>query len=155
MKLLVNSKEKKNHLKLSLTNQNSGYGEKRYLEVNLKSWWSEVHSGWISAHLCPVKDPEQLCCAFTSDWTLLECCTVALHGPEPAGARGLLQTSERLSTSCNRKCDHRGHPATDAKHKKKKRLGGWNVMWTVGFNYWTPQGWYWLPFNAFKGQGFV
>lgn len=50
-----------------------------------------------------------------------ECCTVALHGPEPAGARGLLQTSapcERVLTSCNRKCDHRGHPATDAEHQK-------------------------------------
>lgn len=46
---------------------------------------------------------------------------VALPGPEPAGARGLLHTSapcERVSTSCNRKCDHRGHPATDAEHEK-------------------------------------
>lgn len=63
---------------------------------------------------------ELMCCRFTCDYAT-ECATVALRGPEPAGARGLQQTSapcERVSTSCNRKCDHRGHPATDAEHEK-------------------------------------
>lgn len=57
-----------------------------------------------------------------------ECCTVAIRGPEPpAGARGLLQTAtscERVSTFCNRKCDHGVHPATDAKQKENKNALG-------------------------------
>lgn len=57
---------------------------------------------------------------------------------------------ERVSTFCNRKCDHGGHPATD---KQKKCFGGWNVMWTVGFNHWTPQGCYWLPSMLLKAKG--
>lgn len=58
-------------------------------------------------------------CGFTA-----ECCTVALRGPEPAGARGLQQAScERVSTFCNRKCDHGMHQATDAKQKKKTLWG--------------------------------
>lgn len=61
------------------------------------------------------------CCrGFTCDYAGWMA-AVALPGPEPAGARGLLHTSapcERVSTSCNRKCDHRGHPATDAEHEK-------------------------------------
>lgn len=73
-----------------------------------------------------------------------------------AGARGLLQTAasyERVSTFCNRKCDHGVHPATDAKVKKKMLWGGWNVMWTVGFNHWTPQGCYRLPSMLLKAKG--
>ncbi len=62
-----------------------------------------------------------LCCRFMCDYTA-ECRTVAIRGPEPpTGARGLLQTAtsyERVSTFCNRKCDHGVHPATDAKQKK-------------------------------------
>lgn len=41
--------------------------------------------------------------------------------PPTIGARGLLQAAasyERLSTFCNRKCDHGVHPATDEKQKK-------------------------------------
>lgn len=37
--------------------------------------------------------------------------------------------------------------------KKKKRFGGWNVMWTVGFNHWTPQGCYRLPPMLLKAKG--
>lgn len=42
---------------------------------------------------------------------MAECCTVAVRGPEPpdGSARGLLQTAtscERVSTFCNRMCDH-------------------------------------------------
>lgn len=96
-----------------------------------------------------------MCCRFMRDHTA-ECCTVAIRGPEPpAGARGLLQTAtscERVSTFCNRKCDHGVHPATDAK-QKKKCFGGWNVMWTVGFNHWTPQGCYRLPSMLLKAKG--
>lgn len=53
------------------------------------------------------------------------CCSVAIHGPElPTGARGLLQTAtyyKRVSTFCNRKCDHGVHPATE---NRKKCFGG-------------------------------
>lgn len=92
---------------------------------------------------------------FMCDYTA-ECCTVAIRGPEPpTGARGLLQTAksyERVSTFSNRKCDRGVHPATDAK-QKKKCFGDWNVMWTVGFNHWTPQGWYRLPSMLLKAKG--
>lgn len=37
--------------------------------------------------------------------------------------------------------------------KKKKCFGGWNVMWTVGFNHWTPQGCYRLPSMLLKAKG--
>lgn len=78
---------------------------------------------------------------------------VAVHGPEPpaGGARGLLQTAascERVSTFCNRMCDH-----GQTGRKKRKRFGGWNVMWTVGFNHWTPQGCYRLPPMLLKAKG--
>lgn len=60
-----------------------------------------------------------------------ECCTVAIHGTEPpTGARGLLQSAtsyERVSTFCNRKCDHGVHPATNAKLEKKKKKNALGV----------------------------
>lgn len=34
----------------------------------------------------------------------------------------------------------------------KKCFGGWNVMWTVGFNHWTPQGCYRLPSMLLKAR---
>lgn len=36
---------------------------------------------------------------------------------------------------------------------KKKCFGSWNVMWTVGFNHWTPQGCYRLPSMLLKAKG--
>lgn len=36
---------------------------------------------------------------------------------------------------------------------EKKRFRGWNVMWTVGFNHWTPQGCYRLPSMLLKAKG--
>lgn len=36
---------------------------------------------------------------------------------------------------------------------RKKCFGGWNVMWTVGFNHWTPQGCYRLPSMLLKARG--
>lgn len=39
------------------------------------------------------------------------------------------------------------------KWKKKMLWGGWNVMWTVGFNHWTPQGCYRLPSMLLKAKG--
>ena len=36
---------------------------------------------------------------------------------------------------------------------RKKCFGGWNVMWTVGFNHWTPQGCYRLPSMLLKAKG--
>lgn len=119
-----------NHQKWSLTNQRCGYGNcdssrERYREDGLNFWWSsEVHSGWLSANeghsQMQGNAGKLMCCRFTCDYAT-ECATVALRGPEPSGARGLQQTSapcERVLTSCNRKCDHRGHPATDAEHEK-------------------------------------
>lgn len=84
------------------------------------------------------------------------CCTVAICAPEPpAGARGLLQAAasyERVSTFCNRKCDHGVHPATDAKQGKKML---WGLKCHV--NSWVQplntSGVLSTPFNAFKGQG--
>lgn len=97
-----------------------------------------------------------MCYRFACDYTA-ECSTVAIRGPEPpAGARGLLQTAtsyERVSTFCNRKCDHGVHPATDAKQKKML----WGLKCHV--NSWVQplntSGVLSTPFNAFKGQGFV
>lgn len=104
----------------------------------------------------PWEPQREKCCRFICDYTA-ECGTVAIQGPEPpAGARSLLHTAtscEIVSTFCNRKCDHGVHPATDAKERKKKRFGGWNVMWTVGFNHWTPQGCYRLPSMLLKAKG--
>ena len=39
------------------------------------------------------------------------------------------------------------------RNRKKKCFGGWNVMWTVGFNHWTPQGCYRLPSMLLKAKG--
>lgn len=104
-----------------------------------------------------VKSTGFVSCWFMCDYTA-ECCTVAIRGPEPPfGARGLLQTAtsyERVSTFCNRKCDHRVHPATDAKQKKKNALGlKCHVnSWVQPLN---TSGVLSTPFNAFKGQGFA
>lgn len=58
---------------------------------------------------------------------MAECRTVAVRGPEPpaGGARGLLQTAtscERVSTFCNRMCDH-GQTGGKKEKEKKNALG--------------------------------
>lgn len=66
-----------------------------------------------------------MCSRFMCDH-MAECRTVAVRGPEPpaGGARGLLQTAtscERVSTFCNRMCDH---GQTGGKKKEKKNALG-------------------------------
>lgn len=89
---------------------------------------------------------------------MAECRTVAVRGPEPpaGGARGLLQTAtscERVSTFCNRMCDH---GQTGGKKKRRKKTL-WGLKCHV--NSWVQplntSGVLSTPANAFKGQGFV
>lgn len=67
--------------------------------------------------------------------------------------RKLQKSDKRVSTFCNRKCDHRLHPATDAK-LRKNTLG-----WKCHANSWVQplntSGVLSTPVGAFKGQGFV
>lgn len=87
-----------------------------------------------------------------------ESCGAAVRGAEPpTAATGLLEktakSDKRVSTFCNRKCDHRLHPATDAK-LRKNTLG-----WKCHANSWVQplntSGVLSTPVGAFKGQGFV
>lgn len=96
-------------------------------------------------------------CWFMRDYTA-ECSSVALRGPEPPArcqrSAVTAPSCERVSTFCNRKCDHGVHPATDAKQKKKML---WGLKCHV--NSWVQplntSGVLLTPFNAFKGQGLV
>lgn len=124
-----------------------------FMEIKAIHIWMQNHRNYWKYSESKVF----VCCWFMCDYTV-ECGrSVAIHGPEPlTGGRAevccrpqrhmkeyRLFVIESVTTECTRQ----------RMRNWKKCFGGWNVMWTVGFNHWTPQGCYWLPSMLLKAKG--
>lgn len=116
---------------LNVTSQNPGGGDlgaTRRRGIQEMSWISPggLRYAWVES-LRSRLGGAHLCCGFTRDYAA-ECgaaaLSVVLNSPVPEVCSRPLAPCERVSTSCNRKCDHRGYPATDAECEKNKNALG-------------------------------